>query len=238
MDYQNRVGHKTGGGGPASAQDLAAHNRDRLRRLALETFDLGKDPYFQKNHLGQLECRLCLTIHASDASYLSHTQGRKHQMNLARRAAKEDRNNFSMPLPKPVGMARTSSMKIGRPGYRITKMHDPETKQYGLLFELEYPDIEGKPRYRLMSAFEQRMERPPDPAFQFLLFAAQPYETIAFKVPNLEIDDTPGKLYVNWEETLKLYVLQIQFRPARTAKPLPALPHRPSVYQGVGPKFA
>ncbi|KAK1443779.1 splicing factor 3a subunit 2 [Babesia gibsoni] len=237
MDYQNRVGHKTGSGGPATAQDLAAHNRDRLRRLALETFDLGKDPYFQKNHLGQFECRLCLTIHASEASYLSHTQGRKHQMNLARRASKEQKNAFSMPIPKPAGVPQTSTLKIGRPGYRITKMYDKESKQFALLFEIEFPEIEGKPRHRFMSAFEQRMERPPDPNFQFVLFAAKPYETIGFKVPNLELDDSPGKLYVKWDETLKLYVLQIHFRQSRTAKPLPALPQRPSVYQGVGPKF-
>jgi splicing factor 3A subunit 2 len=31
-----------------------------------------------------------------------------------------------------------------------------------------------------MSAYEQRME-PPDRQWQYLLFAAEPYETIAFK---------------------------------------------------------
>jgi len=34
-----------------------------------------------------------------------------------------------------------------------------------------------------MSAYEQRME-PPDRQWQYLLFAAEPYETIGFKVPN------------------------------------------------------
>ena len=37
--------------------------KERLRRLALETIDLAKDPYFFRNHVGQYECRLCLTIH-------------------------------------------------------------------------------------------------------------------------------------------------------------------------------
>lgn len=32
-----------------------------------------------------------------------------------------------------------------------------------------------------MSAYEQRIE-PPDRRWQYLLFAAEPYETIAFKV--------------------------------------------------------
>lgn len=74
MDFQHRVGHKTGSGAPATAQDLALDRKERLRRLALETIDLSKDPYLMRNHVGQYECRLCLTLHANEASYLSHTQ--------------------------------------------------------------------------------------------------------------------------------------------------------------------
>ena len=37
------------------------------------------------------------------------------------------------------------------------------------------------PRHRFMSAYEQRIE-PPDRRWQYLLFAAEPYETISFKV--------------------------------------------------------
>ena len=51
-------------------------------------FDL-QDPYFMKNHLGSFECKLCLTIHIGEGSYLAHTQGKRHQENLARRAARE-----------------------------------------------------------------------------------------------------------------------------------------------------
>ena len=39
--------------------------------------------------LGSYECKLCLTLHNNEGSYLAHTQGKKHQANLARRAAKE-----------------------------------------------------------------------------------------------------------------------------------------------------
>jgi splicing factor 3A subunit 2 len=28
--------------------------RERLRRLAMETIDLAKDPYYMRNHLGQV----------------------------------------------------------------------------------------------------------------------------------------------------------------------------------------
>lgn len=50
--------------------------RERLRKLALETIDLNKDPYFMRNHLGQYECRLCLTLHTNEGNYLAHTQVR------------------------------------------------------------------------------------------------------------------------------------------------------------------
>ena len=52
----------------------AIDRRERLRRLALETIDLSKDPYFMRNHLGQYECRLCLTLHNNEGNYLAHTQ--------------------------------------------------------------------------------------------------------------------------------------------------------------------
>ncbi|AFZ79604.1 splicing factor 3A subunit 2, putative [Theileria equi strain WA] len=233
IDFQHRVGHKTGSGAPASAQDIAADRRDRLRKLALETFDLSKDPYFLKNHVGQFECRLCLTIHSTESSYLSHTQGRKHQTNLARRAAKEQRDAYVVPAPRQ-NVIRPPTMRIGRPGYRITKMKDPATQQPALLFEIEFPEIEGRPRHRFMSAFEQKVEQPPDSNYQFLLFAANPYETIAFKVPNLEVDNDPGKLFSHWDDKKKIYILQVHFKVTRTSKPLPGLPQRPSVYQGVG----
>lgn len=97
-------------------------------------------------------------------------------------------------------------VKIGKPGYKgaplkdhlssslplstslsasspVTKQQDARTGAYSLLFQIEYPEIgEGiLPRHRVMSAFEQRVEAP-DRNFQYLLFAAEPYETIAFKV--------------------------------------------------------
>lgn len=30
-------------------------------------------------------------------------------------------------------------VKIGRPGYRVTKQRDPETGQQSLLFQIDYP---------------------------------------------------------------------------------------------------
>ena len=56
-----------------------------------------------------------------------------------------------------------------------------------LSVQIDYPEIaEGiGPRHRFMSAYEQRIE-PPDRRWQYLLLAAEPYETIAFKVNSAE----------------------------------------------------
>ena len=81
MDFQNRAGGKTGSGGQASWSDMNRDRRERLRQLALETIDLAKDPYFMKNHLGSYECKLCLTLHNNEGSYLAHTQVREKTIN-------------------------------------------------------------------------------------------------------------------------------------------------------------
>jgi splicing factor 3A subunit 2 len=91
-------GSKPGSGGVASSTQANADRRERLRQLALETIDLAKDPYFMKNHLGSYECKLCLTLHNNEGSYLAHTQGRRHQMNISRRASKDARDG-SGPAP-------------------------------------------------------------------------------------------------------------------------------------------
>merc|ERR1712194_153307 len=185
---QNRVGHKFGTMGPATDQEVAMDRRERLRKLALETIDLSKDPYFLRNHLGSYECKLCLTLHTNEGSYLAHTQGKKHQINLARRAAKEKQDATIAPQPK-TSLGPKKTVKIGRPGYRVTKERDPETQQKALLFEIEYPEALEKirPRHRFMSAYEQKIDAP-DPNSQYLLVAYEPYETIGFKVPNMEVD--------------------------------------------------
>ncbi|TIA88839.1 hypothetical protein E3P99_02352 [Wallemia hederae] len=214
MDYQNRVGSKFGGGGLYGEAESNADRRERLRKLALETIDLSKDPYILRTHLGTIECKLCLTLHPNEGSYLAHTQGKKHQTNLARRAAKESKENelnmSQAPGPEVV-LPKKHFVKIGRPGYKITKVkqtlpsEDGQTKtRMGLLFHVHLPQIKDneKPRRRLMSAFEQRREMP-NAAYQYLLIAAEPYETIAFRVPsgtvNINEEDDLGEDAVGWD---------------------------------------
>jgi splicing factor 3A subunit 2 len=52
-ERERERGSKPGSGGAASAQNEAVDRRERLRRLALQTIDLAKDPYFMRNHLGR-----------------------------------------------------------------------------------------------------------------------------------------------------------------------------------------
>ena len=42
MDFQHRVGSKTGGGGVASSSESNRDRKERLRKLALETIDIQK----------------------------------------------------------------------------------------------------------------------------------------------------------------------------------------------------
>eukprot|EP00117_Sycon_ciliatum_P041212 scpid99071/ scgid30193/ Splicing factor 3A subunit 2; SF3a66; Spliceosome-associated protein 62 len=220
MDFQNRAGGKTGSGGVASWSETNRDRRERLRQLALDTIDLNKDPYFMKNHLGSYECKLCLTLHTNEGSYLAHTQGKKHQANLARRAAKDAKDAPTQPAPEKPRVNIKKFVKIGRPGYQVTKQMDADTKQHSLLFQVDYPEIgEGVlPRHRFMSAYEQHIE-PPDKAWQYLLFAAEPYETISFKVPSREIDKSESKFWTEWNRETKQFFLQCHFKmPAQSVQ--------------------
>lgn len=244
MDFQHRAGGKTGSGGVASASESNRDRRERLRQLALETIDINKDPYFMKNHLGSYECKLCLTLHNNEGSYLAHTQGKKHQTNLARRAAKEAKEAPAQPAPAKVKVEVKKFVKIGRPGYKVTKQRDPETGQQSLLFQIDYPEIaEGiGPRHRFMSAYEQRIE-PPDRRWQYLLLAAEPYETIAFKVPSREIDKAENRFWTHWNRETKQFFLQFHFKmekavPQSSGPPPAAGVKRPPPLMsgGIGPR--
>lgn len=236
--FGREFGSKTGAGNLMNSSMVNISRRERLRQLAMERITRGLDPYLVKNHLGSYECKLCLTLHPNEASYLAHTQGKRHQQNLAQRAQKDGASNENTGLyeyaPAPSQQPSSSlnvktpsnlvypkvkkSVKIGRPGYRVTKQRNPETRQRSLLFEIEYPEIEQglQPRHRFMSAFEQKVEKP-DKNYQYLLFAAEPYETVAFKIPNREIerdttDKTKGRFYTKWDNEKKVFTLQVHFK--------------------------
>jgi splicing factor 3A subunit 2 len=232
MDFMNRAGNKAGGGGVAGWSEANVDRRERLRRLALETIDITKDPYFMKNHLGSYECRLCLTLHTNEGSYLAHTQGKKHQTNLARRNSKDMNQTVQPQQVKKIEKIKFE--KIGRPGYKITKLKDADTNQRSILFEIEFQEIKKDviPRYRVMSCFEQKIETP-DQNYQYVIFAAEPYENIAFKIPNLEIDNADDKYYCNWDSEKKIYTVHLYFRERRIVQ----IDSTPQIPNSIGVKM-
>mmetsp|Transcript_18602 Transcript_18602/g.47276 ORF Transcript_18602/g.47276 Transcript_18602/m.47276 type:complete len:279 (+) Transcript_18602:88-924(+) len=232
--FGREFGSKPGSGGVMSASQANVHRNERMRQLALETMDLSKDPYFSRNHVGFFECKLCLTQHRTEGNYLAHTQGHKHQKNLRLRQHQETLRSGGGDGTKGDGQHSAAALsaaararrarllaqqkkaaRIGRPGYKVTKQRDAITGQRSLLFEIHYPEIsdEVQPRHRFMSAYEQRVEVA-DPRWQYLLFAAEPYETIAFKIPNRPIireRDLPTSLRTRWDRDALVFSLHLHF---------------------------
>lgn len=61
------------------------------------------------------ECKLCLTLHNNEGNYLAHTQGKRHQTNLAKRAAREAKEAPAQPQPHKRKVAVKRSGKSGFP---------------------------------------------------------------------------------------------------------------------------
>ncbi|KAL0710591.1 hypothetical protein Bca4012_017569 [Brassica carinata] len=140
------------------------------------------------------ECKLCLTLHNKEGNYMAHTQGMRHQPNLAKRAARETLDAPTQPQPQPhkrkVSVRRTGNNFVYLGESNNLRLVDqgngssttPELMTRPLLFQNEYPEIEDniKPKHRVMSSFEQKVQ-PYDNNYQYILFAAELYEIKPFK---------------------------------------------------------
>ena len=82
--------------------------------------------------------------------------------------------------------------------------------------QIDYPEIldDETPKHRFMSSYEQRKE-PADKKYQYVLFAAEPYEVIAFKVPNAVVDKSPERFFFHWDPDAKVYSLSVSFKSAQ-----------------------
>jgi splicing factor 3A subunit 2 len=78
--------------------------------------------------------------------------------------------------PKQSSVQRKVFLKIGRPGYRVTKVRDRESGKEGMMVQIHLPQIKAgvEPRRRFMSAWEQRRE-PPNKSYQYLIVRANPH---------------------------------------------------------------
>jgi len=65
-----------------------------------------------------------------------------------------------------------------------------------------------------MSAYTQRVEEP-DRNYQYLLVAAEPYETCGFKIPARELDKREDRQFSFWDPDAKEYWVQIMFMTER-----------------------
>lgn len=243
MDYSDRVNSKKGAGGVADRHEANIQTKQRIKELlTTEVLDLEKDPYLFRNHMGIIECRLCLTTHSNEASYISHLSGRKHSMNLERRriiSARSDANKA-----KTLGMSlntvqKRTWQKIGKPIYQVTKLRQPETLRYGILLQAQYPRIKVKePFFCFMSYYElsqknrqeclqflqhEKMdhedEKLVDPAkWQYLVVSAEPYENITIVFPaSFELDKADGdtkteSFWWHWDRDSGDFFLQFIFK--------------------------
>ena len=62
-------------------------------------------------------------------------QGKRHQQNMAKRAAREAAEKPAQPQPQRRAAVK-KTVKIGRPGYRVTKQFDSDQDQRSLLFQV------------------------------------------------------------------------------------------------------
>ncbi|ODV77945.1 uncharacterized protein CANTADRAFT_26926 [Suhomyces tanzawaensis NRRL Y-17324] len=238
MDYSGRVNAKKGGGGVAGTEETNVHTRRRIKELlATQVLDLENDPYVFKNQLGLLECKLCLTTHVSEASYISHLGGRKHQMNLEKRKVLDEKLNHKQ-SKNISGLSITNTpkrswVKIGKPSYKVTKVRDPETLRVGLLVNVKYPQIgELEPRFRIMSYYEltsknqnvatsfihREASKADVEKCQYLVISGEPYENLCFVIPGDREISKPDDMFEMsdtywwyWDKDTKEYFLQFMY---------------------------
>ncbi|CAK7896802.1 pre-mRNA-splicing factor Prp11p [[Candida] anglica] len=243
MDYSNRVNSKKGSGGVADAQETNVHTRRRLKELlTTQVLDIDNDPYVFRNHLGLLECKLCLTTHVSESSYISHLGGRKHQLNLEKRRILDEKyNNRNQQRDAGLNSVSISNVpkrvwnKIGKPAFKVTKIRDTNTLKMGILINVKYPKINfnaEEPMIRFMSFYElsqknqnvvisyvdQQKSGDEASGYQYLIISAEPYENICIALPNKEIDkpkkegEMSDTYWWFWDKDTKEFFLQMLYK--------------------------
>lgn len=174
----------------------------------------GPEWYMYQHPSGSVECKLCLSVHASTTSYLSHAQGKRHLQNVAV-YGQNGRNSTSRQESKPTPTAKKKFDKIGIPKYDLIKIRDPASKRLGLRVELQLPKLKQgvDPMIRLMNAYEQNVEEV-NTKYQYLVIAAEPYESVALRLPAAPINEETKLTYFDPDQ--KVFYVQFMFTDALT----------------------
>lgn len=215
-DYD--VGGKTGTG-EYNAELAKIQRANRISSLKIQDASLENNEYLFRNQYGLFECKLCCTHHRSEGSFIAHTYGKQHKRNVERRrvvlARKEAMAGGCRQIAQPKPTSNVPKLqKIGEPTYYVFKQINQETGSLTILFELTYDQIRKStsPKYRIMSAFEQKVD-PPDPRFQYVVFAAQPYNTVAFRIPNHPILE--DSIIQGWKSPIFTFQVTIAAPPGK-----------------------
>jgi splicing factor 3A subunit 2 len=215
---------KSGVGGLLSSDAANLSRKSRVRDLLFDSGGLSADPYLIRNHLGQFECKLCLSLHPSEANYMVHSEGRRHQENLAKRAARLEQQQMQTKLTansasnRPTAVRPAASPSLGLPVYRLLKQYSSPLGQLSLLVQVSYPSAadDVQPRFRFMSAFEQKVEpvsyQDHRARYQYLVVSCSPYSNIAFRIPNRPIERDPATFLTEWNQQSKLFTMQFYFK--------------------------
>ena len=132
---------------------------------------------------------------------------------MQRRLAREAKDKVHGPVVNtPKGQKKPKVNRIGKPGYKFERDSKAKTLKFEIYLEHILPDV--TPLHRIMSSFEQKKEIP-DNKYQYLLIAAEPYTTIAFKIPNLKIDKSEGRYFFNWDTEKKVFSLFLSLEQAK-----------------------
>mmetsp|Transcript_34292 Transcript_34292/g.55179 ORF Transcript_34292/g.55179 Transcript_34292/m.55179 type:complete len:190 (+) Transcript_34292:45-614(+) len=176
--------------------DFTNQNKSReiLKKRAIELFDLKDDPFYIRLD-NKFKCKLCLTMHRSESSYLAHTQGKRHNKNIKKRNLAVDNKNIIQTDHSFFDNQRN----LSKPAYKVTKAYCKITHKKIIFIEViyEYNLPEDVPDYRILTTYEQSIEKP-DNNYQYLLVASPNYVTICFKIPNLLIDYENQFTYSYW----------------------------------------
>ncbi|KAG1760380.1 hypothetical protein EDD22DRAFT_980656 [Suillus occidentalis] len=137
--------------------------------------------------------KLALETAKVQSSNLARTQGKNHLTNRCQGHTADDASTQSN-LHKVF-------LKIGRSDYRVTKVQDKDIGKEGMMVQVHLPQIKVDP---------------PNKAYQYLIVAAGPYETVAFRIFAREIEDEADDAghwnWSYWELDTKQYSFQLMFR--------------------------